>query len=326
MSSEQARRSSSYSPFRTDVIDCERKSHSFGPGEGDSDSNSGDGSATGTAASDAVATLLDRLDLRAVTFFSGRLQGFAKEPVGPLGQLHLLRMGSMVVRRPGHPPITISEPSLVLFARSAVHGLDARAGDGADLVCAHVDLDVGGIGSLLLGQPDPLVVPVAGSPDLRPVLDLLFGEAEQKRLGYRSNIDRLVEVLLVTLLRHVIDRDGPSPGLVAALADPRLAGTLRAVHAQPEQAWTLERLAGLAGMSRASFAVAFKGTLGVTPGAYLTDLRLSLVKRGLRAGQSLKTMAVQTGYASPTALARVFRQRVGVGPREWIDLGRSAGS
>jgi len=276
--------------------------------------------------SEAVAALLDRLDLRAVTFFSGRLQGLAGEPAGTLGQLHLLRAGSMVVRRPGHPPVSIAEPSVVLFARATAHDLDARADDGADLVCAHVDLDTGGVGSLLHGQPDPLVLRLADSPRLRPVLDLLFGEAQQQRLGYRSNIDRLVEVLLVEVLRHVIDRDGPSSGLLTALADPRLAATLRAVHAQPEQAWTLERLAGLAGMSRASFAVAFKTTLGVTPGAYLTDLRLSLVKRGLRAGQSLKTMAAQTGYASPTALARVFRQRVGVGPREWIDLGRPTGS
>jgi AraC-like DNA-binding protein len=58
--------------------------------------------------------------------------------------------------------------------------------------------------------------------------------------------------------------------------------------------------------------------VGETPADYLTQWRLSLAQAQLRSGQSLKQIADELGYANASALSRVFTQKVGVSPREWL--------
>ena len=77
-------------------------------------------------------------------------------------------------------------------------------------------------------------------------------------------------------------------------------------------------MAECAGMSRSAFAALFKQEVGETPADYLTQWRLSLAQAQLRSGQSLKQIADDLGYANASALSRVFTQKVGVSPREWL--------
>jgi transcriptional regulator GlxA family with amidase domain len=102
------------------------------------------------------------------------------------------------------------------------------------------------------------------------------------------------------------------------LSDPRLAKALAAVHRSPCDDWPLEKMAGAAGMSRSAFAAAFKHATGTTPAAYLTDWRLSLAASMLRSGRPVKQVAAELGFASASSLSKVFRQRMGASPREWL--------
>ena len=90
------------------------------------------------------------------------------------------------------------------------------------------------------------------------------------------------------------------------------------MHRAPEAELNIERLAEIAGMSRSTFAAAFKGRIGVSPGDYLTTLRMAVARQALLAGRPLKTVAAETGYKSPTALARAFQRQFGCAPREWL--------
>jgi AraC-like DNA-binding protein len=54
-----------------------------------------------------------------------------------------------------------------------------------------------------------------------------------------------------------------------------LRHALVAMHERPEAEWTLEGLAGTAGMSRTLFANTHQ-VVGVTPGQYLQNWRISL--------------------------------------------------
>lgn len=105
------------------------------------------------------------------------------------------------------------------------------------------------------------------------------------------------------------------------LSDSRLGAAIEVMHKHPETSWTLEELAQAAGMSRARFAVHFRQMVGMTPFDYLTNWRLGIAQTMLRKGNSLKLIAPAVGYANATALSRVFTQRLGVAPSEW--LGRS---
>jgi len=90
------------------------------------------------------------------------------------------------------------------------------------------------------------------------------------------------------------------------------------MHKHPETSWSLEQLAQRAGMSRARFAAHFRDVVGMTPFDYLTNWRLGVAQTMLRKGKSLKVIASAVGYANATALTRVFTQRLGLSPSEWL--------
>nr|ART89638.1 transcriptional regulator, AraC family [uncultured bacterium] len=84
-------------------------------------------------------------------------------------------------------------------------------------------------------------------------------------------------------------------------------------------------MAQQAAMSRSAFAARFKAVVGDTPADYLAHWRLTLAQAHLRAGRSLKSIAHELGYANPSALSRVFAQKLGMSARDWreaVDEGR----
>ncbi len=71
-------------------------------------------------------------------------------------------------------------------------------------------------------------------------------------------------------------------------------------------------------MSRARFAAHFRKVVGITPFEYLTNWRLGIAQTMLRKGNSLKLIATAVGYTNATALTRVFTQRLGMSPSDWL--------
>lgn len=158
---------------------------------------------------------------------------------------------------------------------------------------------------------------------MESTLTLLFDEAFSRRAGREAGIDRLVEFLVVLLLRHSIDAQLIKLGVLAGLSDARLAKALTAIHEQPAQPWSLASLAQAAGMSRARFAAAFHEVVGAPPLDYLTDWRVSVAQTLLRGDKPLKAVAPEVGYSSPAAFSRVFAKRVGASPVDWTAAQRA---
>ena len=128
------------------------------------------------------------------------------------------------------------------------------------------------------------------------------------RCGQPLLMDRAGDILLIGVLRHLIAQPERTTGLFTALADPRLAKTLVAMHTDPAKPWTLEALASVAGMSRTAFATQFKQLMRSSPGKYLETLRLALAHRLVANGVGLKKAATATGYASPSTLSRAMHR------------------
>lgn len=268
---------------------------------------------------DRLSALLARFELRARVFHGGPLCGVSSlEERQGLGHLHLLRQGSLTVTDAQDRVALVDEPSVLFFPRPMAHRLDTRDPAGAELVCATVDFGVGDENPLLRALPPCLVVPLARLPGLELTHQLLFAEALLRRCGHSAVVNRLVEVLLIQVLRYAIEQQLVDGGLMAGLADPRLHRALAAVHAEPARAWTLASMAAVAGMSRARFAAHFASRVGMPPGEYLTGWRLGLARALLRRGLPVKQVASDVGYANASALGRVFARRLGSSPGAWL--------
>lgn len=274
---------------------------------------------------DRLSSLLERFRLRATLFHTGALCGITRfdAAVGH-GWLHVLRAGDLVVHHPAGSDLParlqFDAPTLLFYPRAVDHQFVNPPREGADFTCAAVRFDDGALHPLARALPPLVALPLAAVPDLDAALALLFAEADRARCGSRLVVDRLFEVVMVQLLRWLVDHPqeaGVQAGLVQALADPRLARALTAVHEAPGEAWTLERLAGIAAMSRSRFAAAFRAAVGTTPGDYITDLRIALAQAALREGRPLARIAAELGYAHPTALTRAFSARAGMPPGRW---------
>ena len=90
------------------------------------------------------------------------------------------------------------------------------------------------------------------------------------------------------------------------------------MHSQPGQSWNLDQLAQEAGMSRARFANHFKEKVGLAPITYLTELRINLAMQQIQQGKHIKNLHRELGYASASSFTRVFQQKNGVSPKEWL--------
>lgn len=167
----------------------------------------------------------------------------------------------------------------------------------------------GPVAPLFLGDFEmPCVLsPSTDEPALRFAMNLIGAEIGAPRCGQPALLQRAADILFVGLLRHLVANPGSRPaGMFMALAEPRIAKAVVAMHQSPGLDWTLERLAAQAGMSRTSFANIFRNRMDKTPGKYLSTLRLALAERAVGAGKGLKEAARSVGYRNASALSRAL--------------------
>lgn len=275
---------------------------------------------------DRLSSLLERFRVRAHLFHAGPLCGITHyAPRAELGFLHVMQRGEMVVThraRAGAPKrIEVREPSLLFYPRPLAHDFHNAPGPDSDFTCATVAFDGGSDHPLARALPPVVVLPLAQVDGLSHTLALLFGEMHRVQAGQRLLANRLMEVLLLQVMRWLLDHPeegGLPPGLLTGLSHPALSRTLVALHERPGDAWPLEAMARCAGLSRSAFAAAFKAHMGDTPADYLAQWRLSIAQAELARGASVKVLAGQLGYGSAAALSRVFSQKVGQSPRDWL--------
>ncbi len=275
---------------------------------------------------DRLSGILERFRVRARLHHSGALCGLNHfDACEGHGYLHLLRRGQLEVSHPGARDVPQSmrfdEPTLLFYPCPFTHRFHNPPVEGSDFTCARLSFDGGSENPLARALPPLIALPLARVPGLELALELLFSETERMRCGQRLLVDRLFEVVVLQLLRWLLDHPqevGVRPGLIAGLSDPRLARALVAMHDNPGDPWTLERMAGCAGMSRTAFANTFRELVGQTPAGYLTGWRIALAQSRLREDRPIKLLAEELGYANPSALSRAFTAKVGMSPRGWL--------
>jgi AraC-like DNA-binding protein len=151
-----------------------------------------------------------------------------------------------------------------------------------------------------------------------PLIPLLADEIAKDEPGQEAVLDRLLDLLLIAVLRAWFARPGAeAPGWYRAYSDPVVGQALRLIHHNPAHPWTVATLARATSVSRASLARRFSELVGEPPMAFLTGWRIALAADLLREpGATISAVASQVGYGSPFALSTAFKRLRGISPQQ----------
>jgi AraC-like DNA-binding protein len=154
---------------------------------------------------------------------------------------------------------------------------------------------------------------------VQSLLKLIETESVQRGPGSDFIVTRLVEVILVELLRQeALQVNQQRLGLLAGLNDAVTARALAAMHADVARQWTVAGLARNCTVSRSTFAAHFRKVVGIGPIDYLSRWRMALAREELRHGtKSIGEIALAIGFQSSSAFSTAFTKVMGCSPRQF---------
>jgi AraC-like DNA-binding protein len=174
---------------------------------------------------------------------------------------------------------------------------------------------------ILLGMLPP-IVHIRNEADkavLRWSLERMMQELREPKPGGFLVAQHLATLMLVQALRlHLSEGLKGGVGWLFALADKQMSAAIHSMHDDPAHRWTLRELAERAGMSRSTFALRFKQTVGESPMEYLTRWRMLLAgDRLTNSTDSISVIALSLGYDSQNAFSTAFKRVMGCAPRQY---------
>lgn len=166
---------------------------------------------------------------------------------------------------------------------------------------------------------------------IRATLHIITPEIMGTRIGATMLTDRLVDVLLIQVLRAALDQaqdheESHDFGWIGALADARIGKALRLMHADAARPWTLDLLCSAVAMSRSAFARRFRVLVGRAPLDYLLRWRMRVARDLLRRGATVAATASEVGYASESAFRHAFKRCYGDAPKRYREADSEAGA
>jgi AraC-like DNA-binding protein len=215
------------------------------------------------------------------------------------------------------PPVDFST---LLSAQSLNCARSNNEAEGRHIAGGHFILSGGHAETLLRSLPP--IVHIRKESDkaaMRWSLERMKEELRDPQPGSSLITQQLAYMMLVQALRlHLADGAAGGVGWLFALADQQMSAAITCMHDDPGHPWTLQKLAKRAGMSRSTFAVKFKQTVGATPMEYLTRWRMLLAGGRLKtSGDSISAIASSLGYESESAFGKAFRRVMGCSPRQY---------
>jgi AraC-like DNA-binding protein len=248
-----------------------------------------------------------------------------------------LMPGDVVLLPAGTEHTLGSDPAAVACAAGGTSSTWTRTGSGAvsigsgpvqtHILCAHYAHDPAVSTQLLSLLPSVVHLRADnGGTCLDDTVRLLARELAHPQLAQAVVLDRLIDILLVQLLRAWLATEPAesASSWLGVLADPLIGDALAALHADPAHPWTTASLAEAIAVSRATLARRFPAVVGETPGAYLTRWRMDLAALRLRdTDDSLEAVANAVGYSSVYAFSRAFSRTRDLPPGRYRTTSRA---
>lgn len=156
-------------------------------------------------------------------------------------------------------------------------------------------------------------------PQLETLLLMLVHESLNALPGSMAMVKGLANTLLAMMLRILLTRHQPPPGMLRLMSDKRLSPALQAVIAEPALPWTIESMAARCFLSRATFARHFAHSYHQTPQTWLTQLRMALASRLLidERAMTVDIIAERCGFLSLSSFTKAFKKQYDLTPAQY---------
>ncbi|MEM8947665.1 MAG: AraC family transcriptional regulator [Planctomycetota bacterium] len=292
-------------------------------------------------ATDAFSEVLDIVHVRGET-------ARTVTPDGPLEFdvpaetpcVYIVEQGALCITPDGEDPVMLREKQIALMLQGTAHNavfsdprrkttqarlIDPETGErlrpAINCFCGSFTVD-GDLATRVL-QSLPKVIVLDGLAEnpiewVDVMCELVLRELGATRPGASLMVSRLLDLLLVVILRRWAQSDDSLPGWLAAAKDERIARAVAAIHSNPSGYLTNSELAELAGMSVSNFAERFKQVMGQGPGAYVRAWRLDQAAEALlHSSTPIEAIADRVGYASKEAFSRAFQAKFDQSPSSW---------
>ena len=287
---------------------------------------------------------LRRISFRSEVFYRGQVCEDWALDISGKGHInfHVVCHGDCWLRMPElKEPLPLQEGDVIVLPHDSSHlilsapGLPAKYGQiiaphqiifdrnssGTALVCGYLIVDKSVFKLVFSILPNYLIIRSrqnAGAGQFRMLIDLLFAEAQANRVGASAVLDRLADALMFYVIRHSMEQNTQTTGLLAALADKRIRSALVAICDDPAREWSVDTLAEQASMSRSGFSECFHGLVGQAPIDFLNEWRMQLARGWLERDRlSVAEVSERCGYRSEAAFSKAFKRIVGIGPGEF---------
>lgn len=166
----------------------------------------------------------------------------------------------------------------------------------------------------------PVVEDHAASGVPSYIFDAMRQEIARAGLGTQAMCQALMKQALISLLRARWSQTGDSTLPIGAFRHPRLARAVVAVLEDPAGDHSVDSLAELAGMSRASFCDHFSRAFSQGPIDFVQKTRLHVAARLLEVSDlPIKAIALSVGYAGSRPFSRAFEATYGALPTAYRD-------
>lgn len=189
---------------------------------------------------------------------------------------------------------------------------DKEQDENVHLLVGHCRFD--SLDAKILISLLPKLIHISKATKLTKLVEMIIEESIQRPPGYAQVLGRLLEVLLIEAFRTQINTPATA-GLLAGLADERLATAIRIMHQDVDEPTTVAQLAKAAAMSRSAFFKRFSQAVGVTPMEYQIAWRMTIAKDLLKKqSYSMSEIADRVGYQSASAFSFAFTKYTGISP------------
>lgn len=144
------------------------------------------------------------------------------------------------------------------------------------------------------------------------IMRIAMDDNSQKDIMADFALKELLIRLMQTQARGMVEKN-------IAKNKSRIGFAVDYIRKNLHQKLSIENIAKLAYVSKSNFFRMFKDELGTSPNEFILQERISRAKELLKSKNSIKETAYQTGFSDTNYFTRVFKQLVGVTPKNYQD-------